>query len=313
MSERGLVFDIQRFSIHDGPGIRTTVFLKGCSLSCFWCHNPEGRRPRQEIMYQADRCIACGECVQVCPNQAHALVDGIHVFDRASCKTAGECATVCCSGALQLAGRWMTVDEVVAEVLVDKPFFDRSKGGITLSGGEPGLRSAFCREVLARCRQEGLHTAIETCGNCHWHDLEEILEFTDLVMMDLKLITPEKHRAATGSRNERILDNAGHLARSPVPILFRTPIVPTVNDDPEEFGRIVTFIRELMQVRSRSRNGVAENAIALEILPFHKLAADKYRNLGMDYQAEKLDPPSRQKMAELAEIAEQEGLDVRMR
>ena len=312
MSDKGVVFDIQRFSIHDGPGIRTTVFLKGCSLACFWCHNPEGRRPRPELMYRADRCLACGECVKVCPNHAHALTDGVHVFDRQSCKRFGECVKVCCSGALEMAGVWMTVDEVVEEVMVDRPFYDRSGGGVTISGGEPGLRSAFCREILSRCKSEGIHTAIETCGNCHWDDLEDIIEVTDLVMMDIKLVTPEKHRAATGSTNDRILGNAARLAGTSVRILFRTPIVPTVNDDPEEFERIVSFIEGLVRIRSLSSNGVAQ-PISLELLPFHKMATDKYRSLGLEYGAIGLDPPSGEKMTALARIAEDRGLEVAVR
>ncbi len=264
-------------------------------------------------MYRADRCIACGECVEVCPNHAHRLVDGLHLFDRSICSTAGECVKVCCSGALEMAGRWMTVDEVMAEVLLDKPFFDRSGGGVTLSGGEPGLRSTFSRDILARCRTEGVHTAIETCGNCRWRDLEEILEFTDLVMMDLKLMSPDKHRAATGSSNERILENAVHLAKTAVPIVFRTPIVPTVNDDPEEFGQIAAFVGELVHLRAEAGNGVAAAPITLELLPFHKLAGDKYRSLGMEYRAANFDTPTQETMNTLARLAEDSGLQVRTR
>ncbi len=313
MSKTGVVFDIQRFSIHDGPGIRTTVFLKGCSLACFWCHNPEGRRPRPELMYDADRCISCGECVEVCPNAAHAMHDDLHVFDRDSCRTAGACVDVCCSGALEMAGRWMTVDDVVAEVLIDKPFYSRSGGGVTLSGGEPGLRSEFSRDVLARCKAEGIHTAIETCGNCHWDELLKILKYTDLVMMDLKLITREVHRDATGSTNERILGNAIKLAALPIPILFRTPIVPTVNDNAEEFGRISAFVSQLHDLRAAGANGAAGVPIRLELLPFHNLAAHKYSNLGMEYRARELRPPSRETMKALGQIAIDQGLDVIIR
>lgn len=313
MSKRGVVFDVQRFSIHDGPGIRTTVFLKGCSLACFWCHNPESRRPRPEIMYRADRCIACGECVAACPNRAHDLIEGRHIFDRSRCATAGECVKVCCSAALEMAGRWMTAEEVVEEVMRDRLFYRRSGGGVTLSGGEPALRSAFSREILSRCRKEGIHTAIETCGNCHWNELEQILDVTDLVMMDLKLIDPEKHRRATGSRNERIIENARRLAQTSLTIIFRTPVVPTVNDDPAAFGQIVDFVSELIQLRAESKNGFATAPITLELLRFHKLASDKYRSLDMDYEAAHLDPPSGERMTALATQATERGLQVTVR
>jgi pyruvate formate lyase activating enzyme len=207
----------------------------------------------------------------------------------------------------------MTVDEVVTEVLRDRPFYVRSNGGVTLSGGEPGLRSAFSREILARCRAEGIHTAIETCGNCHWHDLVEILSVTDLVMMDIKLIMPEAHRKATGSSNERILKNARLLAATNVPILFRTPIVPSVNDDPIEFRRIASFVADLVSVRAGSTNGDQPAPIALELLPFHNMATDKYRSLDMDYRAAGLKPPSKETMEMLAGIAAAEGLNVTVR
>ena len=240
---RDLVFHIQRFSIHDGPGIRTTVFLKGCAMECFWCHNPEGRHPYQELQYFATRCIACGECVRVCPSHAHELANGVHTFLRERCTTNGACVDVCCSGALEMNGRIMSADEVMFEVLQDKPFYDNSGGGVTLSGGEPGLNVKFSREILQRCKDEGVATAIETCGYCSREALNTLLPVTDLFMMDLKLITPERHDAATGNTNERILENARMLAATGKPIIFRTPVVPTVNDETDEFSRIVIFIR----------------------------------------------------------------------
>lgn len=312
MSESGIVFNIQRFSIHDGPGIRTTVFLKGCSMSCFWCHNPEGRKPRPEIMYHADRCISCGECVEVCPNSAHALDEGIHVFDRSSCRTAGACVNVCCSEALEMIGREMTVDEVVVEVLRDKPFYETSGGGVTLSGGEPTLRGDFSHELLARLKASGVHTAIETCGNCHWRDLESLLPVTDLVMLDLKSLDPDVHKDVTGVGNDRILDNAQRLAQTPVPLLLRTPIVPGVNDDTQSLDLVTSFVLSLMERRASCVNGT-DAPIRYELLTFHRLASDKYRSLGMDYAASKLEAPRREKMLELSSFVEARGLDVTVR
>ena len=212
MRTSGLVFNIQRFSIHDGPGIRTSVFLKGCPLRCFWCHNPEGRHLRPEVRYSPSRCIACGACVEACPNHAHTIHEGVHHFSRSLCHGHGACIEVCYSGALESSGRVMTVDEVMEEVLRDRPFYESSDGGVTLTGGEPSLQDDFTLGILSRCKEKGIHTAIETCGEAPWHALESLLPYTDLVMMDIKAITPEKHLEVTGRTNDRILANARALA-----------------------------------------------------------------------------------------------------
>lgn len=307
MASSGVVFNIQRFSIHDGPGIRTTVFLKECAMGCFWCHNPEGRNPDPEIQYFPSRCIACGECVKVCPNGAHELREGVHVFLRDRCATAAECVKVCCSNALELNGRRMSVEEVVEEVLRDRPFYDTSHGGVTLSGGEPALNSEFARDILASCKEKGLHTAIETCGYYPWSSLERLLPVTDLVMMDVKLISPDRHRAVTRNSNEVILANARRLALTDKQLTFRTPVVPTVNDSEEEFGKIASFIRSLLDLRE------GKGGIRYELLPFHRMAADKYASLGLGYEAAELVPPSKSKMRELSNIARSYGVDALIR
>jgi pyruvate formate lyase activating enzyme len=308
----GLIFHIQRFSIHDGPGIRTTVFLKGCAMGCFWCHNPEGRHPFREVLYAADRCIACGECVRVCPTQAHEMREGSHVFLRDRCRTSGHCVDVCCSGALEMNGILMSPEDVVREVLADRRFYENSGGGVTLSGGEPGLHTEFARSILDGCKAAGIHTAIETCGYCSWSALETLLPATDLVMMDVKVMTPESHAEATGNSNDRILANARLLALTGKPLIFRTPVVPTVNDSTEEFRKIVAFIRSLIDLRNT--NGCPPGAtVSYELLAFHKLASDKYANLGMDYRAAHLHPPSREQMQTLLHIAASAGVDARIR
>lgn len=311
MRVTGLIFNIQRFSIHDGPGIRTTVFFKGCSLRCFWCHNPEGRHSRPEIQFFPERCINCGDCFSKCPNHAHKLEENYHLFIRENCQGCGTCVETCYSNALELTGRHVTVDDVMEEILRDRMFYETSNGGVTLSGGEPVLQADFSQALLKRCKSEDLHTAIETCGNYHWHELERLLPDVDLIMMDLKHLNPHKHKAMCGDSNERILANARRLALTDKPIIFRTPIVPTVNDTFEDVGAIVKFVRNLVELRVKNNNGQGEWAeIQFELLPFHRLASDKYRSLGMEYRARNLEPPSKERIQELAKIAEIEGVEV---
>jgi pyruvate formate lyase activating enzyme len=307
MASSGVVFNIQRFSLHDGPGIRTTVFLKGCPLSCFWCHNPEGRHAYAELQYHPDRCIACGACVQACPHSAHELRDGVHLFHRERCRNSFDCVATCYSNALEIAGREMTSEEVIEEVLRDRPFYHEA-GGITLSGGEPALSGAFAAEVLARAKSEGLHTAIETCGASPWSSLEALLPLTDLVMMDIKVVPSALHKEVTGAGNERILENARRLARTDKPLVFRTPVVPSVNDTEEQITRIVAFLKEI--AATRPRNGAASRpTLRYELLPFHRLASDKYASLGMTYEASSLAAPARGTMERLLNIAKSQGLD----
>ena len=313
MSDTGTVFHIQRFSIHDGPGIRTTVFLKGCALGCFWCHNPEGRRPYPEIQYFADRCLACGACVAACQYSAHEMRDGLHVFLRERCESSGKCVETCYSQALQLNGRFMTVEQVMEEVLRDTAFYETSGGGVTLSGGEPTLSSDFPRRILKQCKDHGLHTAIETCGESPWASFETLLPVTDLIMMDIKHVAPDKHRAATGKSNDRILANARRLALTDKPIVFRTPVVPSVNDTGEEIGQIASFIRDLKDQRKTNGNGRGETAdIRYELLAFHKLASDKYTSLGLDYKASGIETPTGAKMSELLRVAKRCGIEARI-
>jgi pyruvate formate lyase activating enzyme len=242
------------------------------------------------------------------------MFDGTHTFDRERCRTSGECVQVCCSNALEMNGRPMSVDEVMEDILRDRAFYENSAGGVTISGGEPALNATFTRDILERCKREGLHTAIETCGYCSWTALESLLPFTDLVMMDLKLMTPENHQSATGNSNERILANAHMLALTEKPIVFRTPIIPTVNDSEEEFRKIAEFIRTLMDLRrNNGKAGDASVGISYELLAFHKLASDKYTSLGMDYRAAHLSPPSKEKMLELVHVAEGAGIEARVR
>lgn len=295
----GTVTNIQRFSIHDGPGIRTTVFLKGCNLRCFWCHNPETLRPQPELQIFASRCIGCGECFRRCPQGAHVIVDGQRKFLREKCIACGTCAETCYAQALQIVGEVKTVDQVVEEILRDRAFYETSKGGVTISGGEPLLQRDFTYGILAVCREEGIHTAIETAANFPWERVASILPVTDLVMMDIKLMDSEKHRECTGVPNERILANAERLGQQPIPLIVRTPIIPGVNDTPEEIAAIAAFVSKL------------PNLVYYELLPFHPMATSKYDSLDMDYRARNLKPPSKEKMDALTQVAAQYGIRAR--
>ena len=312
MSTTGTVFNIQRFSIHDGPGIRTTVFFKGCPLRCFWCHNPEGLRRPPEIRFFPSRCIGCGECAEVCEQTAHTFADGIHSFDRSRCVTCGRCAEICCTEALEMVGQEKTIDEVMDEVLRDRIFYETSNGGVTLSGGEPLLQREFTLELLQRCHAEGLHTAVETSAHCRWEDLAELLPVTDMFMLDIKHMDEKKHREATGMSNQLILANIRHLVKTAKPIVFRTPVIPGVNDSPEDISAIAGCVRELTDLRA-SEGVDPDAAISLELLAFHRLAGDKYRSLDMQYEADGLESPSKEQMIELVELAKSHGIPVRGR
>jgi pyruvate formate lyase activating enzyme len=296
----GIITNIQRFSIHDGPGIRTTVFLKGCNLRCFWCHNPETLEARPQLQLFPSRCIGCGECFQRCPRGAHVRENGgERRFMRELCVGCGACAETCYAEALVLVGERKTVEEVVEEVLRDRPFYETSGGGLTLSGGEPLLQLEFSIAVLERCRQEGIHTAIETAACFAWERLAAILPVTDLVMMDIKLMDSERHRAATGVPNERILENAHRLGAQPQPLIVRTPVIPGVNDSVEDIAAIAAFAASL------------PNLLYYELLPFHPMASGKYDSLDMAYRARELKAPSKEHLEALCEAARALEIEVR--
>jgi pyruvate formate lyase activating enzyme len=308
----GVIFSIQRFSIHDGPGIRTTAFFKGCSLRCFWCHNPEGVQPGAEIQYFAERCIGCGECVIACPEGAHLLEGGMRTYDRSRCIVCGTCLDTCYTGALERTGTCYTVEQALAELVRDRAFYDESGGGITLSGGDPLVQAGFAKALLQACRAAGLHTALETAANCRWEILEAVLPFTSLIMMDIKHMDPEKHRSATGVSNHHILTNAARLAEMGMPLIFRTPVIPGVNDTPEEIGAIAHFIRQIT-LAGQQHGYYQDIQPAYELLPFHQLAAGKYHSLGLEYGPIHIKPPSREHMQLLVKIATNEGFVARAR
>ncbi len=265
---KGIVTDIQRFSLHDGPGIRTTVFMKGCNMSCAWCHNPETIRTGPELLYYSSNCIHCGECAHVCPTNAHRMEDGRHVFDRSLCEACGRCVEVCFSGACVLSGKDMEVEEVLEEVMEDEAYYHRSGGGITVSGGEAFMQADFVAELLKRCHERGIHTAVETNLSFPWERMKAAFVHTDLVMLDIKHGDSLEHRKWTNQGNERVLDNIRRLTETEIPYIVRTPVIPGVNDSAECISSICRFLVQ---------EGRAEY---YELLRFNPFGGVKYHALG---------------------------------
>ncbi|HEU5317172.1 MAG TPA: glycyl-radical enzyme activating protein [Chloroflexota bacterium] len=287
-----LVFNVQRYSIHDGPGIRTTFFLKGCPLRCQWCHNPEAISGRVEFGYFPERCIGCHDCVGACPRGVHALDPwGRRVVHRERCRGDGACgaacADVCLAEAIERIGYSITLDQAVAEAERDRPFYERSGGGVTLSGGEPLRQAEFAVAFLARCRERGLHTAIETCGYAAWPALRSAARQADLILFDVKQMDPAAHRRLTGVSNCLILRNLSRLYALPGrgELCIRYPFIPTCNDQPENYHAMGRFLRSLAASGDPAR-------LRVDILPYHALGTSKYRKLGREYRLEGLEPPS---------------------
>lgn len=293
----GIVFDIRRFSIHDGPGIRTAVFFQGCPLACAWCHNPEGMAARPALVYRESRCLRCGACLAACPQGAIALHDDAVHTDRDLCIRCGACAEVCYAGARELAGRTMTVAEVLAEIERDTVFYDESGGGVTFSGGEPLLQAEFLLELARACRVRALHAALDTCGFAPWEVLGRVREYIDLFLYDVKLIDEDRHRRCTGVSNALILENLRWLAGLGHRIILRLPLIPGVNDDAGN-------------VRATGALAAALRIPRVDVLPYHRAGVDKYERLGADYALPDARPPTAQEVEAVVEVLQEFGLQV---
>ena len=270
MVSTGIIFDIKRFSIHDGPGIRSTVFLKGCPLTCQWCHNPESQLFNAELLFRQERCLVCGSCIEVCPQRAIRYDEGKIITDSEKCLVHGKCVEVCYPGAREIIGREVTPGEVVDELVRDRTFYRESSGGVTFSGGEPLSQPDFLEDSLKLCKEQNLHTGLDTCGSAPWEELERQLPFLDLVLYDLKILDDDLHQQYTGVSNKIILENYQRLTQTKVKINIRRPVIPGVNDSAEEIQRLGEFLQE--------NNGVSK----IDLLPYHALSADKYSRLGRE-------------------------------
>ncbi len=298
---QGWVFDFKRFAVHDGPGIRTTVFLKGCPLRCNWCHNPEAISREPQLFFRPERCIECLACVEVCPSGAQSVTaDGNRDYARDMCDMSELCVDVCNSGALELAGRPMSVGEVMEVVRQDSEFYRQSHGGVTLSGGEPLLQAPFATALLSACTGEGIHTAVDTCGQLQWSTLERAAPFTSLFLYDVKDMLPERHKASTGVSNERIIDNLRRLSGTGVPIEVRMVIIPGVNDSDRQ-----------IEAAGRLFGGLA-NITGVRLLAYHAMAGSKYAALGMENTLPDVEPPGAVRLTVIGKQLEAHGLTVHL-
>jgi pyruvate formate lyase activating enzyme len=297
---QGLVFDIQTYSLHDGPGIRTLVFLKGCPLSCVWCQNPESQHPEPELLYYAERCTGCGQCLTVCPRQAIKITEGKSHTNRRLCEGCGKCVAVCPNESRILAGRTMSVAEVFQEIKKDELFYKNSGGGITLSGGEPLAQVEFSTELLTMCRQAGFHTAIETTGMIAWQVFKSILKQVDLVLYDLKHMDSVSHQRCTGVPNDLILENVKRIRKEcSIPIIIRIPVIPGFNSDLKNVKSTGEFIANELGLETK-----------VNLLAYHRLGEPKYARLEREGWGTRIVPPGAKQMSDIQKTLQAFGLNV---
>lgn len=297
----GFVFDIKRFSIHDGPGIRSTVFLKGCPLSCHWCHNPESQQSAPELILRPERCISCGTCIKACLNGAITQKDDTYLTNRSLCKVCGVCVDVCYADAREIVGKELAADKVLEEVLKDILFYKQSGGGVTFSGGEPLHQPEFLENLLQVSKKKGLHTTLDTCGYAPWDVILRMMPYLDLILYDIKILDDCLHKKYAGVSNKQILENLSSLVDYGTELVIRYPVLPGINDSDKQIRELGEYLKEL--------NGISR----VDLLPYHELSAGKYRRLDRQFKHDNWRTPSLLKMKRIQDQLAEFELEVSIR
>jgi pyruvate formate lyase activating enzyme len=293
LEKKGLIFDIQKFSLQDGPGIRTIVFMKGCPLRCKWCHNPESQANYPEIAYYPNNCIYCRECVKACPEHSIIEVRNKIRIDRSFCKECQSkpCVEACNFEAIKLIGRYVTVQELMKELKKDDVFYRMSDGGITISGGEPLYQADFVRDLLKELKKKNYHTSIETCSFCPWEQFQKVIDYTDLFLCDIKNMDQKNHLKGTGVKNFLILDNIMKLSRVAKKVIIRIPVIPKFNDNDQNMKQIIDFAL---------KNSIDE----IHLLPYHDYGASKYKAIGRKYNLHDRKSPQKSQLDHFKKLIE---------
>ena len=299
MKNNSLLFDIQKFCIHDGPGIRTNIFFKGCSLKCSWCANPESQSFKPELFVNNAKCIGCGNCMKTCPNHAFSEKNGKQVFDREKCLVCGKCTRTCHAGARKLYGKEYTIEEIIKEAEKDEVFYENSGGGITFSGGEPALWPDHVGEIAEYFYKKGISTAIETCGYAPWKNYERFIEYISLVMFDIKIWDARKHERYCGASNDLIFENLKKISEI-ADTMIRIPIIPSVNDSENELHSVAEYLKSF------------ETINRIHLLAYHNYALGKYEGLDKAYELDNVEPPSQEHMKKIKELFESYDFSVKI-